>query len=223
MPICGVEKGRAVLAIDYAEFARLGVATVYEASGKEGLIDIELRQLVQGSRVAGPARTVYCGQDDNLMMHAAIELIKPGDIVVVTMPEPRPVAVIGDLLVTQIKAHGAAGVLMDASVRDIEELISIGLPIWTRYVRVRGATKDTVGDLDVPVTVGGAKIAPGDIVILDADGACVVAASRASDVLDASRKREQAEAQSRVRYAAGELSFDKYGMRDIVAASKGAR
>jgi 4-hydroxy-4-methyl-2-oxoglutarate aldolase len=141
------------------------------------------------------------------------------------MPEPRPVAVIGDLLVTQIKAHGAAGVLMDASVRDVEELVAIGLPIWTRWVRVRGASKNIVGDLDVPVTVGGARIAPGDVVILDADGACAVAAARVDDVLDASRKREESESQSRVRYAAGELSFDnpKFGMREIVAAAGKAR
>src|SRR5580700_5677701 len=122
------------------QLARLGSATVYEAGGRGGYLDVDLHQIIAGSRVAGPARTVRCGQDDNLMVHAVIERIVPGEILVLTMPEPRPVALVGDLLATQAKVAGAAALLIDASVRDLEELAEMGLPIWARWVRVRGAT-----------------------------------------------------------------------------------
>lgn len=206
--------------IDYAAFARLGVATVYEASGKMGLIDIELHQIIPGSRVAGPARTVRCAQDDNLMVHAAIERIQPGEIVVLTMPEPRAVALIGDLLVTQIRKRGAAGILCDASIRDAEELAQMGLPIWAHWVRVRGAEKIVAGALDVPVNVGGATIAPGDIVIMDTDGACVVAAMRADEVLAASHARAQREETVRARYESGEFSYDINNLRAVVEGQR---
>jgi 4-hydroxy-4-methyl-2-oxoglutarate aldolase len=150
--------------------AELGVATVYEASGREGLIDIPLSQLLPGSRIAGPARTVMCGQDDNLMVHAIIEHIQPGEVLVLAMPESAPVALIGELLATQAKVRGAAAILVDAAVRDVEELVRLGLPIWARYVRVKGATKTEIGQLNVLVRVGGTGISPGDIVVLDADG-----------------------------------------------------
>ena len=129
----------------FTELAELGSATVYEAGGRRGYVDADLVQVVPGSRVAGPARTVRCGQDDNLMVHAAMAAVQPGEVLVLSMPEPRPVALVGDLLATQAKAQGAAAILVDASVRDVEELAELGLPIWARWVRVRGAIKDAVG------------------------------------------------------------------------------
>jgi 4-hydroxy-4-methyl-2-oxoglutarate aldolase len=207
--------------IDYAECAELGVATIYEASGKDGLIDIPLHRIVAGSRAAGPARTVRCAQDDNLMVHAAIERITPGDIVVLTMPEPRPVALIGDLLVTQMIAAGAAGVLVDAAVRDADDLAKMPLPVWTRFIRVRGAAKVVPGELDVPVDVGGTTIAPGDVVILDGDGACIIRQSRVDEVLVAARKRLATEARNRERYQNGERSYDINDLRKIVTAAHG--
>lgn len=195
------------------ELARLGSATVYEASGREGLVDASFHQVVPGSRAAGPARTVQCGQADNLMVHAAIDALEPGDVLVVTMPEPEAVALMGDLLATQAKVHGAVAVLIDGAVRDVEELAEIGLPIWTRYVRIRGATKNVVGALDVPVTIGGQAIAPGDIVVLDADGVVVVPSGRADEVLAASLEREQYEVGKRAQLQAGALSYDLDGLR----------
>ena len=194
----------------------LGVATVYEASGRQGLVDMPLIQLLPGSRVAGPARTVLCGQDDNLMVHAAVEQIQPGEVLVLTMPEPAPVALIGELLVTQIKVRGAAGILVDAAVRDAEELVELGLPIWTRFIRVKGATKLKIGELNVPVSVGGAQISPSDILILDTDGAVCVKRDCVTDVLRASEARLQKEAQLRQRLLAGELSYDVHGLRQVV-------
>jgi 4-hydroxy-4-methyl-2-oxoglutarate aldolase len=198
------------------ELARLGAATVYEASGREGLVDADFTPIIPGARVCGPARIARCGQDDNLMVHAAMAALRRGEILVLTMPEPAPVALIGDLLVTQAVVHGAAGILVDAAVRDVEELEEMGLPIWTRWVRSRGATKDVVGELDVPVTVGGARIRPGDLVVMDADGATIVAAERADEVLEASRAREEKERVKRAKLQSGVLSYELDGLRAVV-------
>jgi 4-hydroxy-4-methyl-2-oxoglutarate aldolase len=205
-----------VTAQDHAELARLGSATVYEGGGRRGLIDVPLTQVVPGSRAAGPARTVRCAQDDNLMVHAAMAALQPGEVLVLTMPEPAPVALVGDLLATQAKAHGAAAILVDASVRDVEELVELGLPIWARYVRIRGAVKETPGELDVPVEVGGTTIRPGDVVVLDADGAAVVEQERIAEVLDGALEREENERVKREKLQAGELSYDLDGLRAIV-------
>jgi 4-hydroxy-4-methyl-2-oxoglutarate aldolase len=200
----------------FAELARLGSATVYEAAGRSGLVDLELEQLVPGSRACGPARTVRCGQGDNLMAHAAMARTEPGDVLVLTMPEPEPVALIGELLATQARARGAAAVLVDAAVRDAGELRELGLPVWARWIRVRGAGKSETGALDEPVEVGGATIHPGDPVVLDADGAVVVERARAEEVLAASLEREESERVKRARLAAGELSYDIDGLRERV-------
>ena len=201
---------------EWAELARLGTATVYEGGGRRGLIDVPLTQVVPGSRAAGPARIARCAQDDNLMVHAAMDVVQPGEVLVLTMPEPAPVALVGDLLATQAKAHGAAAILVDASVRDVEELAELGLPIWARYVRIRGAVKKTPGELDVPVEIGGATIRPGDIVVLDADGAAVVERERVAETLEGARAREEAERVKRAKLRDGELSYDLDGLRAIV-------
>jgi 4-hydroxy-4-methyl-2-oxoglutarate aldolase len=203
-----------------AELAALGSATVYEAGGRRGYVDLDLIQILAGSRVAGPARTVRCGQDDNLMVHAAMSEVQPGEVIVLTMPEPRPVALVGDLLATQAKAHGAAGMLIDASVRDIETLAELGLPIWARWVRIKGATKDIPGTIGEPVQVGGATIRQGDIVVMDADGAAVVEADRIDEVLEASRRREDNERVKRIKLQAGELSYDLDGLRERVEGGR---
>ena len=198
------------------ELARLGSATVYEAGGRRGYVDADLIQIMAGSRVAGPARTVRCGQDDNLMVHAVMASVQPGEVIVLTMPEPRPVALVGDLLATQAKAHGAAGMLIDASVRDVDTLAELGLPIWARWIRVKGATKDIPGTIGEPVQIGGATIRQGDIVVLDADGAAVVEADRVDEVLQASLEREKRERVKRVKLQAGELSYELDGLRSRV-------
>jgi 4-hydroxy-4-methyl-2-oxoglutarate aldolase len=196
-----------------SELAELGSATVYEASGREGLIDADLQQLIPGSRAAGPARTVRCGQGDNLMVHAVMDRAQPGDVLVLTMPRPEPVALIGDLLMTQAKAKGVAALLVDAAVRDIEDLRELGVPIWARWIRVKGATKTEVGEIDVPVEVGGATIRPGDVIVLDADGVVVVARERVDEVLAASRERLEYERAKRERLQGGQLSYDLDDLR----------
>jgi 4-hydroxy-4-methyl-2-oxoglutarate aldolase len=204
----------AISPADVAELARLGSATVYEAGGRRGYVDADVVQILPGSAIAGPARIARCGQDDNLMVHAVMAEVQPGDVLVLTMPEPAPVALVGDLLATQAKARGAAAILVDASVRDAEELVELGLPVWARWVRVRGATKTILGELDVPVTVGGAAIRPGDVLVLDRDGVAVVERERVGEVLTASREREEREIVKRGRLEGGELSWEIDGLRE---------
>jgi 4-hydroxy-4-methyl-2-oxoglutarate aldolase len=196
-----------------SDLARLGSATVYEASGREGLVDLELHQLIPGSRAGGPARTVRCGQGDNLMVHAVVDRAQPGDVLVLTMPEPEPVALIGELLATQARERGVAALLVDGAVRDSEDLRELGLPIWARWIRVKGATKTAVGAIDEPVEVGGAEIRPGDHVVLDVDGAVVVRQERVDDVLAAARERADYEREKRARLEAGALSYDLDNLR----------
>jgi 4-hydroxy-4-methyl-2-oxoglutarate aldolase len=204
---------------DYATFARLGVATVHEAAGRIGIVDFPLTQVVSGSRAAGPARTALCKPGDNSMVHAAVAQARAGDVLVLTSEEPAPVGLVGELLATQAQVQGVAALLVDGAVRDIEELAEIGLPIWARYVRAQGATKGEIGQIDVPVVVGGAAIAPGDLIVLDADGAVAIPQAQTTDVLAAALEREERERTMRVRYAAGELSYDLNGLREIVEGS----
>jgi 4-hydroxy-4-methyl-2-oxoglutarate aldolase len=201
---------------EYSRLAELGVATVYEAAGRVGLIDAPLIQVISGSRAAGPARTVLCGQDDNLMVHAVMQQIQAGEVLVLAMPEPAPVALVGELLATQAQARGAAAILVDAAVRDVEELVELGLPVWARYVRVRGATKNKIGKLDAPVMVGGCRIRPRDPVVLDADGAVCVATEQFDEVLNAAEARLAREVRMRGRLQAGEFSYDIHGLRQYV-------
>jgi 4-hydroxy-4-methyl-2-oxoglutarate aldolase len=203
----------------FTELARLGTATVHEAAGRAAVVDVELIQVVPGSRAAGPARTVRCGQDDNLMVHAAVAEAEAGEVLVLTMPEPGPVALVGELLATQAKVAGVAALLVDAAVRDLEELRALGLPIWSRYVRVSGADKRVPGAIGEPVEVAGALVRQGDVVVLDADGAVVVERERAEEVLESALTREQREREKRAKLQAGEHSYDLDGLRDLVDSS----
>jgi 4-hydroxy-4-methyl-2-oxoglutarate aldolase len=200
----------------WSELSELGSATVHEAAGRSQVVDLDLIQLIPGSRAAGPARTVRCGQDDNLMVHAAVAGAEPGEVLVLTMPEPRPIALVGDLLATQAKGRGVAALLVDAAVRDVEELRELGLPVWAHWVRVRGADKKVPGTIGEPVEVGGAGIRQGDVVVLDADGAVVVEHERVDDVLAAARERAAHEVGKRAQLQAGALSYDLDNLRALV-------
>lgn len=208
-----MQKGQLEHALSVALF---GVSTVYEAAGQRGLVDVPLIQLVPGSRLAGPARTVRCGQDDNLMVHAVMEQAQPGEVLVITMPRPRPIALVGELLALQAHARGVAGLLVDAAVRDVEDLVRLGLPIWCRYVRAAAATKKEIGAVGEPVTVGGARIEQGDVVVMDADGAVVVPAARIREVFVAAQARAQREGTLREKLRAGQLTYDLHGLRQLV-------
>lgn len=198
---------------ELARLAELGVATVYEASGRVGLVSGSFVQFQPGSRVAGRARIARCAQDDNLAAHVVMEHVEPGDVLVLTMPEPRPIALIGDLLAVQARVRGAAAVLVDAAVRDREEIEQLGLPVWARWVHAAGADKLDPGEIDCPVTVGGVRIAPGDVIVLDADGVVVIEQAALQATLAASESRFAREELLRERLEAGELTLDLMGLR----------
>ena len=200
----------------YDDLARLGSATVYEGGGRGEFVNADLVQVTPGSRAAGPARTVRCAQGDNLMVHAAMAALQPGEVLVITMPEPAPFALFGGLLAIQARVRGVAAVLVDAAVRDVDELAADGPPTWTRWVRIQGAVKATPGELDVPVTVGGAVIRPGDAVVLDADGVAVVSAEQVDEVLAGALEREAKEQAKGEKLAGGALSYDLDGLREKV-------
>jgi 4-hydroxy-4-methyl-2-oxoglutarate aldolase len=200
----------------FGELAHLGTATVHEAAGRAPVVDLPLIQILPGSRAAGPARTVRCAQNDNLMVHAAVAEALPGEVLVLTMPEPAPVALVGELLATQARGRGVAALLVDAAVRDVEELRELGLPIWTRFVRVTGADKRAPGTIGAPVEIARATIRQGDVVVLDADGAVVVEQERVAEVLAAARERADHERVKRAKLEAGELSYDLDGLRELV-------
>ena len=198
--------------------AAYGVSTIYEAAGRSGLVDLDLIAHMPEAKVAGRARTVMCGQDDNLMVPAAIARAERGDVLVLRMPESRPVSLLGELLATQCLARGVAGVLVDAAIRDAVAIRELGLPVWSRFVRARSAGKKIVGALDEPLEMGGATIRFGDLVVLDGDGAIAIPSARVAEVVEAAAKRDAAEVEKRERYRRGELSYDLDGLRAIVEA-----
>jgi 4-hydroxy-4-methyl-2-oxoglutarate aldolase len=153
------------------------------------------------------------------MVHAVVAHAKPREVLVLTSDEPVPVALVGELLVTQAQARGVAGILVDGALRDLDELVEIGLPIWARFVRAQGATKGQVGKLDVPVVIGGAEIRPGDLVVMDCDGAMALPSERIDEVLPLALERAERERAMRQRYASGELSYDLNGLRELVEGS----
>jgi 4-hydroxy-4-methyl-2-oxoglutarate aldolase len=196
----------------YLRFAVQGTATVHEAEPDAGILDAAWIQIVPGSRVAGPARTAACGQGDNRAVHELLAAANPGDVLVLTMPEPAPYGMIGELMARQAKHAAVAAILVDGGVRDTDELRELGLPVWARWVRVRGTTKNVRGQVDVPVVVGGADISPGDVLILDADGAVVVPRSRAGRALEAGERRLAKEAILRAQLEDGARTYDLLGL-----------
>ena len=191
----------------------LGVATVYEAGGQSGLIGGQFVRVLPGTRAAGTVRTVLCAQNDNLAIHRAFDRIESGDVVVATMPDPNPTALVGEMLCSQAKARGASALLIDAAVRDCDELVQIGLPIWARWVNARGPTKNDPGELDVPIVVGGIRIARGDYIVLDADGVVVVPRERGPSVLALAEERAAKEAGFRPLLRSGSATLDLLSLR----------
>lgn len=196
--------------------ARAGVSTMFEAAGRRGLVDLDFIAHLPEAKVAGRARTVFCGQDDNLMVPAAIARANAGDILVMRMPESRPVSLLGELLATQCLARGVVAVVVDAAIRDAIAIRDLGLPVWSRYVRARSASKTYVGALDEPLEIGGTRIDRGDLIVCDGDGVLAVPSTRATEVVRIAEERDALEVVRRERYRNGELSYDLDGLRAIV-------
>jgi 4-hydroxy-4-methyl-2-oxoglutarate aldolase len=189
-----------------------GVATVHEA-GATGLLPPEIRPIQEGIRIAGSAITVSCGPGDNLMIHAAVEVIEPGDILVVTTASPSSNGMFGELLAVSVAGRGCRGLVIDAGVRDVADLREMGFPVWARVVHAAGTTKSVPGTVNLPVVCGGVAVSPGDVVVADDDGVILVAREQAGEIMESARRRLDREAETRARLAAGELGLDLYGFR----------
>jgi 4-hydroxy-4-methyl-2-oxoglutarate aldolase len=192
----------------------LGVATVHEAQGRTGLMKPYMRPIYPSAKAAGPAVTVLCQSGDNLMIHAAIEVCQPGDVLVVTTSSDSTDGMFGDLLATSLVAHGVLGLIIEAGVRDVSELTAMDFPVWSRAISAQGTVKATAGSVNIPIVCAGASIQPGDVVVGDMDGVVVVPREHAAEVAKASQARVAKEEKNRHSLRQGELGLDMYGLRN---------
>lgn len=197
-----------------SELRNAGVATVHEAADRTGLMSASLRPIQDGTRIGGPAVTVLCPPGDNMMIHAAVEVVRPGDVLVVATTSRSTDGMFGELLATSLRHRGCAGLVIEAGVRDVADLREMAFGVWSAAIHAQGTVKATPGSVNVPIVCGGVSVHPGDVVVADDDGVVVVPKARATDVVAAADERLAKEEESRRRLETGELGLDFYRLRE---------
>lgn len=196
-----------------AKLASFGVATVSECYDKQGVMDPLIRPIAHGNPIAGVAVTVKCFDADNLMLHAAISICKPGDLLVVSTNTQTMNGYFGELMATSAKSIGIVGLVIDGGIRDTRALIDMEFPVWSRYICVTGTSKTNPGWVNSPIVCGGVSVLAGDFVVADDDGVVAVPRDSVGEVIEKCESRTKREDEVRERLKKGELSMNIYNLK----------